>query len=173
MRDLTVDSRHPISLAWWRKVTQSASSRSKPGYRSVKSVFLSKFYPLLKDGLEEVVATGFFLLQPLWGNRYQCKWRTRPYIPHDMTEPCSGGKLLFGTFAHQAQVNIAVGACLAAGVRTKEVYCLQGHYTIKRLQTFAEGISLITEAWRQIFKHKFHADNYSPNIKEKQYKENI
>ena len=43
MRNLTVDSSCSISSDWWRKVTQSASSRSKHGYMGKTNWSLLRF----------------------------------------------------------------------------------------------------------------------------------
>ena len=61
---------------------------------TMESVFLGKFYPLLKDSMKEMIAAGFFLFQTTWRQIFKHKFHDFKFSP-DITKKQVDRKLYF------------------------------------------------------------------------------
>jgi len=121
-----------------------------------ESVLRAKADALLKNGVEKVIPDFPFFPQSRRRNRQK---RERWLGPDVASGPAKLGgrlKLPLGAFADQAQINIAVGARFATGVRLEKTDRLQRHHPIERLQALAERVGLVAQTRRQIVQHEFH-----------------
>ena len=135
----------PLCLYGRGPITSTAETRG-----TQRSVFRGKQYSLLQDRGEEMIAHRLLLLETARCDRDQGERRSRPDRAHRETEACRGFKLPLRPLGHHAQVHVAVGPRLAAGVRTEQLHRPQRRHAVHGLEAPRQGLALVRQRRRQI-----------------------
>ncbi len=104
-----------------------------------------------------MIVAGAFLSQTMRRDGQQGERRARPHIPDRFAKFPGGFQLPVRAVGHDAQIHVAVRSRFASRIRAEQVYRLQRHDTIHRLQTIRERLTLALQARRQIVEAEFHA----------------